>query len=224
MQNSRDRLNQLWRYTLQDIVRFDFYGVYRMELDCSATKFFTVGSSEIRIGRFTYGFENISVIQYGEGASLTVGSFCSIAAKTIIFLGGNHRTDWITTFPFGHLFVEQLGGVDIKGHPATKGDVIIGNDVWVGYNSTVMSGISIGDGAVIAANSHVVKNVRPYSIVGGNPAEEIKFRFEPEICRLLLDLSWWNLPEEDIKSITSELSQCPNTKMLKALLKRFRNR
>ncbi|MBW4474846.1 MAG: CatB-related O-acetyltransferase [Stenomitos rutilans HA7619-LM2] len=194
-----------------------------MQSDVSTTRLFTFGHSEISIGRFSYGWENVSIMQFGEGASLIVGSFCSIASGVTIFLGGNHRTDWITTFPFGHIFVEQLGGTDIKGHPATKGDVVIGNDVWLGHNSTVMSGISIGDGAVIAANSHVVKDVSAYSIVGGNPAKEIKVRFDPEICRLLLELRWWDLPLEIIKSITLELSQRPDIDLLQSLLKRFRH-
>lgn len=73
--------------------------------------------------------------QFGEGAKLKIGSFCSIAEGVVVFLGGNHRADWITTFPFGHIFQEDLGGEEIVGHPMTKGDVMIGNDVWIGQNS-----------------------------------------------------------------------------------------
>ena len=91
-----------------------------------------IGRSPITFGRFTYGYENISVFQSGEGAALKVGAFCSIAPMVTIFLGGNHRTDWISTFPFGHIFQDELGEEIIPGHPSTNGDVIIGDDVWIG--------------------------------------------------------------------------------------------
>ena len=186
-------------------------------------RYFSVGNSEITVGRFSYGIENISVMQWGEGACLKIGSFCSISTNVKVFLGGNHRIDWITTFPFGHIFVDELGGGDIQGHPSTNGDVVIGNDVWLGHGVTIMSGVSIGDGAVVAANSHVVNNVPPYCIVGGNPAKEIKYRFNLEIRQLLLELSWWDLPLEVIKSITSDLSQEPNIEILQDMIKKFRN-
>jgi acetyltransferase-like isoleucine patch superfamily enzyme len=94
-----------------------------------------------------------------DNAKLTVGNFCSIGNSVNIYLGGNHRTDWVTTYPFGHILQEKFDAFNGKGHPATKGDVVIGNDVWIGDNVTIMSGVTIGDGAVIANNSHVVKNV-----------------------------------------------------------------
>ena len=145
---------------------------------------FILGNSLVKIGAFTYGFENISIKQWNEGAALTIGKFCSIGPNITIFLGGNHRTDWITTFPFGHIFTEQLGGHSIEGHPITNGEVLIGNDVWIGYGATIMSGIKIGDGAVISANATVVKDVKPYEIVGGNPAKLIKKRFTDEVIQL----------------------------------------
>jgi virginiamycin A acetyltransferase len=106
--------------------------------------------------------------------------------------------DRVTTYPFGHINQNIYNGFDGKGHPSTKGDVTIGNDVWIGANVTVMSGINIGDGAVIANNSHVVKNVEPYSIVGGNPAKFIKYRFTPEQIEKLLEIKWWNWDDEKI--------------------------
>ena len=193
-----------------------------MSSDVSVTRFFNVGNSKISVGRFSYGFENITVKQWGGGASLEIGSFCSIASATI-YLGGNHRVDWITTYPFGHIYADELGGTAIKGHPSTNGDVIIKNDVWLGQNTTIMSGVTIGDGAAIAANSHVVKDVGAYSIVGGNPAREIKIRFTPEIRDLLLELRWWELPLDFIKAITSELSHSPDIEALQRLLERSRN-
>lgn len=193
-----------------------------MQSDPLITRFLTIGNSNVTIGRFTYGIENISIKQFGEGASLKIGSFCSIASNITLFLGGNHRVDWITTFPFGHIFTEQLGGTDIKGHPSTNGNINIGNDVWIGHNATIMSGITIGDGAVIAANSHVVKDVAPYSIVGGNPAQHIKNRFKTEICDLLLQLCWWDLPLNNLKSIIPVLSDKPDIDSLNKLLLQFK--
>jgi len=139
-----------------------------------------------------------------------------------VFLGGNHRTDWITTFPFRHIFQTDLGGENIQGHPVTNGGVSIGNDVWIGWGATIMSGISIGDGAVIAANSTVVKNVAPYSIVGGNPARHLKFRFNDEIISLLLELKWWEFSIEEIKKLAPELSEPPDASKLRELIRIYR--
>ncbi|PIE15491.1 MAG: hypothetical protein CSA70_00270 [Rhodobacterales bacterium] len=163
----------------------------------------------MRVGRFTYGHERISLRSWGEGAELSIGAFCSIAAGVEIFLGGNHRTDWITTFPFGHVYQAQLGGTDITGHPATRGDVVIGNDVWVGAGATIMSGVTIGDGAVIGARAVVSRDVAPYDIVVGNPGHVVKSRFEPEIVAALRGLEWWTLPESVIVEIAPLLSDAP---------------
>lgn len=138
-----------------------------------------------------------------------------------IFLGGNHRVDWVSTFPFGHVYVDQLGGQTVKGHPATKGDVIIGNDVWIGEGATLLSGITIGDGAVIAANSTITKNVAPYSIVGGNPERFLKYRFDMDVIDLLLKLRWWDLPLDSIKSCIKVLSAPPDVKVLAELISQF---
>lgn len=178
------------------------------------TKSGILGKSPISVGRFTYGFENISIKQWNEGASLNIGAFCSIAMNTTIFLGGNHRTDWITTYPFGHIFQGELGGDNIIGHPSTNGDVKIGNDVWIGSGVTIMSGITIGDGAVLSANSCVVKDVLPYQIVGGNPSKLIRYRFDDNIIQLLLRLKWWDLPLAIIKDISSTLCSRPDPNII----------
>lgn len=181
-----------------------------------------IGNSHISIGRFTYGFENISVRQWNEGASLKIGSFCSISSNVTIFLGGNHRIDWITTFPFGHIFQDELGGNEIRGHPTTKGDVLIGNDVWIASGVTIMSGVTVGDGAVLSANANVVKDVMPYEIVGGNPAKSLKLRFDKEIIDLLLVLKWWNFPLDKIKIITKGLSSVPDKNFILDLINEFK--
>ena len=146
------------------------------------------------IGEHTYGIEHITFYQWGEGAKLKMGKFCSVAENVKMFLGGTHRTDWVSTYPFH----SKLGcGVDKNN--VTNGDIIIGNDVYICHGVTIMSGVTIGDGAVIAANSHIVKDVEPYSIVGGNPAQFIKHRFDYKVIELLLKLQWWDLPLNIIK-------------------------
>lgn len=189
-----------------------------MARDVSRTYETFLGASRISIGRFTYGLEKKRILQWNEGASLTIGSFCSIAAGGEIFLGGGHRVDWITTFPFGHIFKEALGDTEIKGHPTTRGNVVIGNDVWLGANCVVMSGVTIGDGAVVAAGTHVVKDIPPYSIVGGNPGQHIRYRFDEEIISLLLYLKWWDLPVAEIKELSSLLCTAPTNIKLKEII------
>ena len=154
------------------------------------------------IGKYTYGTHNLIIRYYNSGSNLTVGNFCSIAENINIYLVGNHRSDWVTTYPFGHINNHIFNNFNGEGHPATKGDVIIGNDVWIGQNATIMSGVTIGDGAVIANNSHVVKNVEPYSLVGGNPAKFIKYRFTNEQIEKLLEIKWWNWDDEKINKFT----------------------
>lgn len=154
------------------------------------------------IGKHTYKIENLQIYYYDSGAKLYIGNFCSIASDIKIFLGGNHRHDWVTTYPFGHIHQDIFNNFNGEGHPRTKGDIIIGNDVWIGQTTTIMSGIKIGDGAVIANNSHIVKDVEPYSIVGGNPAKLIRYRFTTEQIDKLLRIKWWDWEDEKINKFT----------------------
>jgi len=108
------------------------------------------------------------LLQIFQEKKVKLGKYCSVAADVQAFLGGNHRVDWITTFPFGHTSTSEINVPQVQGHPGTNGDIIIGNDVWLGTGCVLMSGITIGDGAVVAAHSHVVKDVAPYTLVGGN--------------------------------------------------------
>lgn len=188
----------------------------------NVTRVGSVGASQISIGRFTYGIENLSIKQWGEGAALNIGAFCSIASDVTIFLGGNHRTDWISTFPFGHIYQDELGGQHIKGHPATNGDVNIGNDVWIGADVTIMSGVTVGSGAVLSANAHVVKDVLPYEVVGGNPAQLLRKRFEGEMIDLLMELKWWDLPQDAIVEMSGDLCSQPNKDLLAKLIEKYR--
>lgn len=146
-----------------------------------------------RVGRGTYG--DPKVMHWGEPATLEVGAFCSIAEDVTIFLGGNHRVDWITTYPFPDL---RESAKSIAGHPATRGDVRIGNDVWIGWRATILSGVTIGNGAVIGACALVTNDVPPYAIVGGNPAKILRHRFSPEDIARLEHIQWWNWPDGKI--------------------------
>ena len=157
------------------------------------------------VGKYTYGSHNITTFWEGNPpscASLNIGSFCSIADRIKIYLGGNHRLDRISTYPFGHINQNPFSAFNGEGHPQTNGDVNIGNDVWIGADVTIMSGVTIGDGAVLAANSHIVKNVEPYTIVGGNPAKLIRKRFSEPVIDKLLELKWWNLDDNIINQIS----------------------
>ena len=152
-------------------------------------------------GKYTYGRPKIE--WQNKDAKLIVGNFCSISANNVtIYLGGNHRTDWVTTYPFGHIHQNIFNTFNGEGHPCTKGDVIIGNDVWIGANVTIMSGVTIGDGCVIANNTHVVKNAEPYSIIGGNPAKLIRYRFSEEQIKKLLEIKWWDWEDSIINQNT----------------------
>jgi len=144
------------------------------------------------IGDYSYGTPIIR--WWGEKVVLKIGRFCSIANGVTIFLGGNHRTDWVTTYPFpaepiNRLWPEAKG---IKGHPATKGDVVIGNDVWLGAECVILSGVNVGDGAVVTTRAVVTKDVPPYTVVGGNPAQIIAKRFSDEEIEMLIKMQWWD--------------------------------
>jgi acetyltransferase-like isoleucine patch superfamily enzyme len=196
-------------------------------IDLSATnpdsiRHTVVGGSEIEVGRFTYGLDLAIIREWGEGAPLRIGSFCSLAQGVTIFLGGNHRADWITTYPFGHIFQEQLNTEAPKGHPYTNGPVVIGNCVWIGTNASIMSGVTIADGAIVAANSTVTKDVGPYEIVGGNPAKLIRKRFDDETIQKLVELAWWSLDTVEINKIVSLLCGPPNSEKLDSLIAKYR--
>ena len=149
---------------------------------------------KVEIGDFTYGFPIVRT--WGEDARLKVGKFCSIGGNVQIYLGGNHHTDWLTTYPFNVLLKDQFPGID-GGVAATKGDVTIGNDVWIANDVTIMSGVTIGDGAVIMNGAVVTKDIPPYSIAGGVPARTKKARMEA--LSLEVDgIRWWDWPLEKL--------------------------
>jgi acetyltransferase-like isoleucine patch superfamily enzyme len=146
------------------------------------------------IGEYTYG---TPVVLGGGGAGrLVIGRYCSIAAQATILLGLDHRTDWVTTYPFSAL---NRAARHIKGHPTSRGHVVIGNDVWLARACTILSGVTVGDGAVVAAQAVVTRDVPPYAIVGGNPARVLRIRFGEEQVARLLKLRWWDWPPERLE-------------------------
>ncbi len=150
--------------------------------------------------------KNVKYLFDFTGDKLIIGKFCMIASGvTFIMNGANHMANAISAYPFavfGNGWEEAMDG---KSYP-NKGNTVVGNDVWIGYNATIMPGVNIGDGAIIAANSTVTKNVTPYSVVGGNPAVEIRKRFSEEIIAELLSISWWNWPIEKITANVRHLT------------------
>jgi acetyltransferase-like isoleucine patch superfamily enzyme len=141
---------------------------------------------QYRVGPGSYG--DLTVLEWGEGSTLTIGAYTSIGSNVKVYLGGEHRTDWVTTFPFSVLWE---AGKQIKGHPKSKGDVLIGSDVWIANDALIMSGVAIGDGAVIGARAVVTKDVPAYAVVAGNPSRIVRFRFDSRTIERLLKIKWW---------------------------------
>lgn len=156
------------------------------------------------VGVGTYGYPE--VVFYDAGATLQIGKYCSIAPNVTILLGGEHHHDWVSSYPFSLMFDEAKGR---EGYPFSKGDVNIGNDVWIGYDAIVLSGVSIGDGAVVAARSVVTRDVKPFEIVAGIPAKVLRCRFSAEDIEALSRIAWWNWTDDQIRSAW-HLIQSPN--------------
>jgi len=167
-------------------------------------------------GRHSYGLHYIKTHAFGEGRKLYIGSFNSIAGGQNVFLGGDHCTAWSSAYPFGHRLLQTFpAGLKSRAKfPLSKGDVVIENDIWIGAFCTIMSGVKIGSGSILAAGSLVTKDVPPYVVVGGNPARIIKQRFKDSIVAELLDLAWWNLDDQTIDRIIPLLQQPPTSARL----------
>lgn len=172
-----------------------------------------IKNPNIMVGDYTYydDFENIENFEKNvkyhfdfTGDKLIIGKFCMIASDVkFIMNGANHLTDAISTYPFAIFRNGWEKAMDGKAYP-NKGDIVIGNDVWIGYNATIMAGVKIGDGAIIGTNSTVTKDVEPYAIVGGNPASLIKKRFSESTIKKLLEIKWWDW---EIEKITENIQK-----------------
>ncbi len=178
----------------------------------------------VKVGKFTYGVGNIELAHHKNAPQLSIGRFCSIAGNVRIFTGANHRSDWMTSYPFGTVYEDFFGSQIPVGFPHSKGPVSIGNDVWIGNSVTIMSGVNIGDGSILATNAHIIKDVKPYEIVGGNPANHIKFRYPQDTIELLLELEWWNLDEAKIKKIHPLLTAPADNQVLEKIISEIKHR
>lgn len=148
--------------------------------------------SRINVGKKTYGI--LHVVDFTpEDVKLVIGSYCSIAEGVQFLLGGEHEINTISTFPF------KVKVFDYKSEAGTKGNIIVKDDVWIGTNAIICSGVTIGQGAIVAAGAVVTKDVAPYAIVGGNPAKVIKYRFDEEIRKKMLEI--------DISRLFCEIKQ-----------------
>jgi virginiamycin A acetyltransferase len=166
----------------------------------------TVRRSTIDVGDFTYfsdtDFENHVTHHYDfYGDRLIVGKFCQIAKDVeFIMTGANHSLRSVSTFPF-HIFTAFGAPIPPLEKMTMKGDTVVGNDVWIGQNATILPGVSIGDGAVVGANAVVGSDVDPYTVVVGNPARLVRKRFDDELIGLMSTLQWWNLPIDEIRRL-----------------------
>ncbi len=150
----------------------------------------------VTVGRMTYG--GLSIYNYNSNAHLTIGSFCSIAGEVMFVLNADHRMDTVSTFPFKARYLGEAEGI-------TKGDITIGDDVWLGFRATILSGVTIGQGAVVAAGAVVTKDVPPYAIVGGVPARVIRYRFEEDMIEKLKNIDFRKIKDEEYRAHINQL-------------------
>lgn len=185
----------------------------------------SVKNPNIIVGDFTYfadkDFEKHVTHHYDFiGDKLIIGKFCQIAAGVeFIMNGANHQMNAVSTYPFYIFGTWEQSAPDKKDLPL-KGDTIIGNDVWIGQNVTILPGVHIGDGVIIGANSVVGNNVEPYTIIAGNPAKEIRKRFDPELIEIMEKLKWWDKSIEEINSLIPILT-CSDLNKVREELKKI---
>lgn len=191
-----------------------------------------VTNPNIIVGDYSYYDDNIDGPESFEkhvthhydfmGDKLIIGKFCAIARGVeFVMNGANHMLDCMSTYPFE--IIDEFKGLSRPfGMRGNRGDTVVGNDVWIGQDATILPGIHIGDGAIIGANSVVTKDVPPYSVVAGNPAVIKKYRFDAETIQLLLEFKWWNKPIEEIKRIIPIISsnEVDIKKEIKKMLKK----
>ena len=145
----------------------------------------------VSVGDYTYG--GLRVLTYNQNSKLKIGRFCSSAQEVMFVLSADHYTNHISSYPYKVWIMKE------EQEGTSKGNITVDDDVWIGFRSTILSGVHIGQGAVIAAGSVVTKDVPPYAIVGGVPAKIIKYRFTPDQIEFLQQFKWWNMPEDWIR-------------------------
>ena len=187
----------------------------------------TIKNPNIIVGDFTYiadsKFESHVTHHYDFiGDKLIIGKFCQIAAGVeFVMNGANHQMNAVSTFPFYTLEGWTMNP-PAKSDLPFKGDTVIGNDVWIGQNATILPGVHIGDGAIIGANSVVGSDVEPYTIVVGNPAEAIRYRFDEDLTELLLKFKWWDKPIEEINELIPILTSSDLDKVKAEIRRRMK--
>ena len=157
----------------------------------------------LSIGRHTYGMPTIHSYRGSEG-HITIGSFCSIAPDVQIVNGGIHPKSWVSLFPFRIMW--NLEGAYQDGMPETRGDIVVGSDVWLGTGAMLLPGVTIGHGAIVAARPVVTRDVEPFAIVAGCPAKGMSYRFPREVIRRLLGIAWWDWNDAQIREAVPWLS------------------
>ncbi len=157
----------------------------------------------ITVGNYTYGAINVSNMT--DNSKLKIGHFCSIAGNVQFLLAADHQMNTMSTYPFKRML--------LNGAPEalSKGDIIVGDDVWIGENAIILSGVNVGQGSVIAAGAVVTKDVPPYSIVGGNPASVLKYRFDESIISELVNIDYsildYRFVENNIEKLYKKISR-----------------
>ena len=172
-----------------------------------------VSNPNIEVGEYTIyndfvadpvGFERNNVLYHYpvNGDRLVIGKFCSLACGVrFLFNSANHALGSLSTYPFPIFWGEEWGidKSEVASAWDNRGDIVVGSDVWIGYEAVVMAGVTIGDGAIVASRAVVTRDVPPYAIVGGVPARVIKYRFDPATVECLLGIKWWEWPAEKIR-------------------------
>lgn len=185
----------------------------------------TIKNPNIIVGDFTYiadsEFESHVTHHYDwNGDKLIIGKFCQIAAGVeFVMNGANHQMNAVSTFPFYTLEGWNMNAPAMADMPL-KGDTVIGNDVWIGQNAVILPGVCIGNGAIIGANSVVGSDVAPFTIVIGNPAKELRKRFDDELIELMLKFKWWEKSIEEIDVLIPVLT-CSDLEKVKDEIKRL---
>jgi virginiamycin A acetyltransferase len=183
-----------------------------------------IKNPNIIVGDYTYyddfetveNFEkNVKYLFDFVGDKLIIGKFCMIASGAeFIMNGANHLVNAVSSYPFAIFGEDWAHAMEGKTYPV-KGDIVIGNDVWIGYQATILSGVTVGHGSIIGSKSVVASDVPPYSIVAGNPARVIRKRYDEETIEKLLALAWWDW---DLKKITKNVAHLTGNDVSKLLL------
>jgi acetyltransferase-like isoleucine patch superfamily enzyme len=167
----------------------------------------------MELGYYSYSGK-VDVLQWVRNDTVKVGKFCSLGTNIKFIIDGNHYYDRFSTFPFYEKFKWEFSNPIVWG----KETPVVGNDVWIASDVVIYSGVSIGDGAIIAGQSVVTKSVPPYAIVAGNPAKIVKFRFDTHIIKKLLEYKWWDLPLEIIRD---KIIPCKNIEEVVEILEKI---